>query len=128
MVRNLAKMKCKDHRNCSSNIFGYDRQAFSALADKGAENPIFDYLKQKPRSLIVADLDCGAGRLLPFLSQQFQKVVAVDYFQSSFRKAEKYALPNVEYRKMDMRNLGSLYNKLDIATSVSARLPKTIKK
>lgn len=116
------------HKDFWEGIENYDSQVFSVFADKDAENPIFDYLKGKPKDWIVADLGCGNGNFLPFLSKQFKKVIAIDYSSSLSQKAKEKnsQLTNVEYKLNDMKNLNFLYNSLDIAITVNSVLPETV--
>ena len=116
------------HQDFWKQINHYDNEVFSVFADKSAENPIFDYLIQKQNELTVADIGCGPGNFLPFLSQQFKQVIALDYSDTLLQKAKENnaQLTNIEYKSEDMQDLSSIYNKLDIAISVNSILPETI--
>lgn len=118
----------KEHKEFWEEIQDYDSQVFSVFADKDAENPIFDYLKQKPKGMLVADLGCGSGNFLKFLSQNFEKIIAADYSNNLLKEAKKRhsTLTNIEYKLMDMKDLEGLDGLLDIAISINSILPETI--
>lgn len=120
--------KMSDHKQFWGGVENYDAQVFSVFADKKAENPIFDYLKKKPHNLTVADLGCGTGNFLPFLSKHFRHVIAVDYAENLLEKAKKrhLQLANVVYMNLDMRNLAPLRAKLDLAVSVNSLVTETV--
>lgn len=124
---NLEEKRDK-HEDFWNEITSYDTQVFSVFADKDADNPIFEYLDSKPQNLTVADLGCGSGNFLPFLSKRFEKVIAGDYSDSLLKQAEEAhaQLTNVEYKNIDMRDLEPLYEKLDVAVSVNSVLPEAV--
>ncbi len=117
-----------DHKKFWDKINHYDETVFSVFADKKAENPIFDYLRKKPHNLTVADIGCGSGNFLPFLSKHFKQVIAVDYSENLLEKAKKEhpQLANVIYTNLDMRNLAPLRAKLDLAVSVNSLVTETV--
>ncbi len=115
-----------EHKTFWKGVTDYDQQVFSVFADKDAENPIFDYLKKKPRHMKVADLGCGSGNFEGmFLSDYFDNVIAVDYSESQLKQAKYRQLSNVEYALMDMKKL-PFNESLDIAVSVNSVLPGTV--
>lgn len=120
--------KRDEHKAFWREITEYDAQVFSVFADNDADNPIFEYLDGKPQNLTVADLGCGSGNFLPFLSKRFEKVIAGDYSDALLGQAEEAnaRLTNVEYKNIDLRDLKPLYEKLDIAVSVNSVLPETV--
>ena len=109
------------------DVSDYDYQVFSVFSDKKAKNPIFNYLKKKSKNFIVADLGCGSGNFIPFLSKQFKHVVATDYSEALLKRAKKEnKAKNVSYMHLDLKDLSSIHNELDIAVSVNSILPSTI--
>lgn len=68
--------KTKDtHRKFWLEMRDYEKNIFSVFGDKKAKNPIFSYLKTLPSNFVVADIGCGTGKLLPFRSRKFERVV-----------------------------------------------------
>ncbi len=71
------------------------------------------------RLKIVADLGCGTGRLLPFLTRRFRKVIAVDYAPASLALARRVCVGrDVTFRRRDLRDLAPFRNSLDVAVAV----------
>lgn len=106
----------------------YGSKIFSVFDDTKAENPIFEYLRNKPKKLIVGDLGCGPGFFLPFLSKHFKRITAIDFSSRLLREAQRrcHKLKNIEYAILDMKNLNSFYNEFNIAISVNSILPETV--
>lgn len=87
-------------------------------------NPLNSFLKRirGKRKLIVADLGCGAGHLLPRLAKSFARVYAVDYSANMLENAKDFTanLPpkqqsKISFHKRDLSNLHSDRNKFDTA-------------
>ena len=51
-----------------------------------------------PANATVADLGCGIGPLLPFLSQHFRSVLAIDFAEGMLRRA--VTLSGIEQRHL----------------------------
>lgn len=117
-----------EHQRFWEGVRDCDKEIFSVFADKDAINPIFDALQQKPSGLVVADLGCGSGNFLEFLSSHFSRVIAVDYSRHLLELARERHTKrsNIDYRKMDLRGLSSLHGSLDIAITVNSVLPGSI--
>ena len=76
--------------------------------DSGTVNPLFRQLLSidNIRDKTVADLGCGVGTLLPFLSRNFGRVVAIDFSSGMLRRARRTApFPNVTFCEADMTDL-----------------------
>lgn len=59
--------------------------------------------KHIKKNHVVADLGCGPGSLLPYLSEHAKKVYAVDFAQELLDLAqERFALDNVIYQQYDL--------------------------
>jgi SAM-dependent methyltransferase len=89
------------------------RQAIMELADKAKT---------------VADLGCGIGPLLPFLAEQFGRVLAVDFAEGMLARARErcHGLANVEFHKRDLTDLDDLAGQVDVAIAVNSLvLPDT---
>ena len=58
-------------------------------------NPLLSFLDGLPDrdKLTVGDLGCGIGNLLPFLSERFHRVVAVDFSNGMLRRARLRCAP-----------------------------------
>lgn len=71
---------------------------------------------------IVADLGCGIGPLLPFLSETFDKVIAVDFASGMLDRARRRCADrsNVTYLERSLTTLTGLADSLDIAVSVNS--------
>jgi SAM-dependent methyltransferase len=74
-----------------------------------------------PESGIVADLGCGVGPLLPFLSQHFHTVHAIDFADGMLQRAKEHAsaCANVRYLQTSLLDLTAL-PPLDAAVAVNS--------
>ena len=93
-------------------------------------NPIFaDIKKQNTSNLVAADIGTGRGDFLPFLSSQFKKVHAIDFSQKMLDKAKKKnsKLDNVKFMQGDIRKLGELNIKPDVAVAANSILHPLVK-
>ncbi len=89
------------------------RQAIAALAEK---------------SKTAADLGCGIGPLLPFLAEQFGRVVAVDFAEGMLARARErcHGLANIEFQHGELTDLTQLVDRVDVAAAVNSLvLPDT---
>src|SRR6185295_10200826 len=66
---------------------------------------------------VVADLGCGIGPLLPFLSETFESVIAVDFASGMLARARRRCpdAANITYVERSLTNLASLAGMLDVA-------------
>lgn len=87
------------------------------------ERALLEFLEALPGRgrMTVADLGCGAGRLLPFLSRRFERVVAVDYAPASLAVARRVCVGReVVFRRRDLRDLSPFRNSFDAAIAVGS--------
>jgi SAM-dependent methyltransferase len=102
----------------------YFEQISSPFAQE-VVNPLLAFLDSLPgrESLTVADLGCGIGNLLPFLSERFQKVVAVDFSNGMLRHARaRRPGQNVVFYRRSLANLSHFHWQLDVAVAVNSVL------
>jgi SAM-dependent methyltransferase len=93
--------------------------------DRGTSNPLFDELLavESPGRKTVADLGCGVGPLLPFLCEQFGRVVAVDFSAEMLRRARRRASAgNVTFHPADLADLSRFRGAFDVAVAVNSIL------
>ncbi len=92
---------------------------------EGVINPIFDAIRAIPnkQALTVADLGCGLGPLLPFLSKNFKKVIAIDFSPQMLEKASgRVHAENVTFHHCSLTDLSPFYHQFDVAVSVNSIL------
>lgn len=102
----------------------YEEEITSPFQE-GVINPLYDTLRAIPnkRELTVADLGCGIGQLLPFLSKQFGQVIAIDYSRRMLGRAKKRnRAGNIRYHLRDLSDLSPFYGTFDVAVSVNSLL------
>ncbi len=76
----------------------------------------------------AADLGCGIGPLLPFLAEQFGRVVAVDFAEGMLARARERCrgLTNIEFQPGELTDLTQLADRVDVAVAVNSLvLPDT---
>lgn len=103
----------------------YHSNIISPLLDK-VTNPLFNDINNisNSKELIVADLGTGIGDLLPFLSENFKEVYAIDFSKKMIDAAkEKHSTyPNIKFEQADIRELTKLGFKFDVAIAVNSIL------
>jgi SAM-dependent methyltransferase len=100
-------------------------QEITSPFQEGVINPIYDAIRAIPnkQGLTVADLGCGLGPLLPFLSKSFKQVVAIDFSSQMLEKAKKRIhADNVSFHNCSLTDLSPFYNQFDVAVSVNSVL------
>ncbi|MDH5363643.1 MAG: class I SAM-dependent methyltransferase [Dehalococcoidia bacterium] len=112
-----------------SIAFEYKSKVLSPLYP-GVKNPIFklvEGLNSKDYER-VADLGCGRGEFLGFLSQRFKEVWGIDWSKNMLHVARKMhkGNKNVYLKRLDIRNLESLYGYFDLAFSINTITPYDI--
>lgn len=92
-------------------------------------NPVLRFLARFDGSRkTVADLGCGIGPLLPLLSHQFTRVLAVDFADEMLRRAREQSasLPNVEFHQRPLTDLSPLHGQADVAVAVNSLVMPTV--
>jgi len=93
--------------------------------DRGISNPLFDQLLAVPGAhrKRVADLGCGVGMLIPFLSNHFAWVTGIDFSAAMLRQARRRArAANVSFHRADMTDLSRFRRSFDVAVAVNSIL------
>lgn len=87
-------------------------------------NPLLSELAQirDKEKLVVADLGCGIGPLLPILAKQFRTVHAVDFAEGMLKRAKErcHGLGNIEFHQGSLTDLSHLHEQLDVAIAVNS--------
>jgi len=90
------------------------------------ENPIWKALADvpEPSHKTVADLGCGTGPLLPYLTERFKRVIALDFAPEMLERAKGRLRPDlaarVTFLERPMHDLNDLAGQLDLAVSVNS--------
>lgn len=102
----------------------YHREVISPF-QKGVENPLPATLKRirGARQMRAAEFGCGTGALLPLLSSRFGHVTAIDFSKRMLTLARRRVTRrNVRLVRRDLRDLGALRERFDVAVVVNAIL------
>lgn len=101
----------------------YEREFIDPYRE-AVRSPLHEVLDavQNSANKTVADLGCGLGPLLPFLSGRFGKVVAIDFAEGMLARARERCtgLTNIEFQERSLTDLESLETSLDVATAVNS--------
>jgi len=103
----------------------YNKVDLNPLTE-GVDNPLWKFVKALEHQDYkrVADLGCGNGKFAGFLSTYFSKVWAIDYSDKMLKIAKaRHNNPKIVFKKLDMRDLRTVYNTFDIAFSINSILP-----
>lgn len=88
------------------------------------KNPLFPALMDlaKDGAQCVADLGCGTGPLLPFLTENFPKIYAVDFASGMLQRAKEHCNHhrNVTFLRQNLTELNDLPDNLDVAIAVNS--------
>ncbi|MFH0869780.1 MAG: class I SAM-dependent methyltransferase [archaeon] len=99
---------------------------------KGVKNSIFRMIRKvaDPENGVVLEVGCGTGALVPFLSRNFKRVIAVDISKKMVEIAQEKnsTLENVEFKVMDMLNITRLQEKFDVIVAVNSIIMPNIVK
>ena len=119
----------KDREYWDSRAFDYKSKVLSPLYP-GVKNPVWKFVdglnsKQYER---VADLGCGEGKFLGFLSRHFKEVWGIDWSKNMLHIAreKKKERKNVHLKRLDIRNLETFYGYFDAVFSINAIAPYDI--
>jgi len=120
-----------------------DASAWNRIADRYFEeisspfegervvNPLLDFLDALPgrERMRVADLGCGIGNLLPFLSDRFAEVVAVDFSSKMLQNARRRcSRHNVSFYQRNLTDLAAFKESFDVIVSVNSVLSPQLDK
>jgi SAM-dependent methyltransferase len=87
-------------------------------------NPLLAVLRRipEPQAKTVVDLGCGAGPLLPFLAERFQRVIAVDFAEGMLARARERCrgCGNVEFLQTSLTDLSPIAGHTDVAVAVNS--------
>jgi SAM-dependent methyltransferase len=90
----------------------------------GVRSPLLETLRSVPdaRAKVVADLGCGIGPLLPFLSEHYRFVYAVDFAEGMLARsrARCEGLENVAFRQLPLTDLRTLAGQVHVAVAVNS--------
>ncbi|MFO0889435.1 MAG: class I SAM-dependent methyltransferase [Isosphaeraceae bacterium] len=112
-------------RHWSRHAARYEDLFIDPFAE-GVSNPLWDALREvaDPASKTVADLGCGTGPLLPWLSERFGQVIALDFAPGMLREARKRVEPanlhRVRFLQRSMEELEDLAGELDVAVAINS--------
>jgi SAM-dependent methyltransferase len=115
-----------DQAHFWSNAAGRYEQEFIDPYHPDVRNPLLPVLADLAGDggRTVADLGCGTGPLLPFLSERFRHVLAVDFAEGMLDRArQRGALKNVTFFRRsltDLGELGELPGPVDVAVAVNS--------
>lgn len=103
------------------DLTDYEEQIMSVFA---TENIVTELIAAVPdkSDKVVADLGCGTGNALPFLTE-FRQVYAVDYSENMLDFAKGKAGPNVEFIQSTLEEI-SLPEPADLTLAISCIMPE----
>jgi SAM-dependent methyltransferase len=93
---------------------------------EAVENPLWDAIASVAHadSKTVADLGCGTGPLLPYLAEQFARVIAVDFAPAMLERARGRLRPEladrVTFVPRPMHDLAEFEGEIDVAVAVNS--------
>ena len=121
--------KTLEHRKWWDSLaLDYEGKVLSPLYP-GVTNPIYDFVSSlnSEEYKRAADLGCGRGEFLAFLSQHFDEVWGIDWSEEMLRVARKAigGRANVRLKRLDMMDLRIFYGYLDIAFAINAIAPSS---
>jgi SAM-dependent methyltransferase len=112
-------------RHWSQHAARYDN-VFVDPYDANVESPLWDALAaiSDAGAKTVADLGCGTGPLLPYLTGHFDKVIAVDFAPAMLKLAaerlDREAFARVTVLERPMHELDDLAAHLDVAIAINS--------
>lgn len=99
----LSVMEQKEWDDCADDYHSYIISPFQ----ENAKNPIYRHLEaMQTKGMVVADLGCGRGDFLPYLSKRFKEVHAFDFSSAMLDHVRKRQghLKNVKIEQADIRD------------------------
>src|ERR1043165_8126019 len=102
----------------------YEQEFIDPYRSDARDNPLKKLLRRLGDSTkkVVADLGCGIGPLLPFLSQHYRTVYAVDFAEGMLERARRQVRNrlNVQMLQASFMNLEALPEPVDVAVAVNS--------
>lgn len=102
----------------------YERVFINPYVADVRGNPLKSILHRlrNRKSGVVADLGCGIGPLLPFLSRRFKTVHAVDFAAGMLERAraKSKACKNIRFHQASFLDLRALKDPIDVAVAVNS--------
>jgi SAM-dependent methyltransferase len=112
-------------RHWSRHAARYD-ELFLDPYGSDVANPMWEALGAIPETAkkTVADLGCGIGPLLPYLTERFNRVIALDFAPKMLKCAAERLSPltaaRVSFLERPMHNLDDLVGQLDVAVAINS--------
>jgi SAM-dependent methyltransferase len=101
----------------------YEREFIDPYRD-AVRSPLHKVLERiaNRANKTVADLGCGLGPLLPFLSARFGRVIAIDFAEGMLARARERCIDvtNVEFQQRSLTDLTALADCLDVAVAINS--------
>lgn len=101
----------------------YDKEFIDPYRE-AVRSPLLGALKRikRAKSKAAADLGCGLGPLLPFLSEHFGQVYAVDFAEAMLAHARERIkdTSNIEFLQRSLTDLKPLHGLVDVAVAVNS--------
>ncbi len=106
----------------------YNDEIFDVLKNDRKKLVVNQIAKYSSRSQSAIDFGCGIGKFLPYLSQGFKKVLAVDLSPICISQAQSAAqhLNNISFSTMDLSDTKNNLPKADFALCVNTLLTPSI--
>ena len=112
-------------RHWSRHAVRYDELFLDPYAPN-VENPLWSALAAIPDAnrKTVADLGCGTGPLLPYLTERFKRVIAVDFAPAMLEQARKRLSPaaaaRVTFLERPIHDLDDFAGQIDVAIATNS--------
>jgi SAM-dependent methyltransferase len=112
-------------RQWSRHAARYD-EIFLDPYGPNVENPLWTALAAVPDAArkTVADLGCGTGPLLPYLTDRFDRVIALDFARGMLKHAQERLDPGatarVTFVERPMHDLDQFAGRLDVAVAINS--------
>jgi SAM-dependent methyltransferase len=112
-------------RHWNRHAAAYDDLFLDPFAPR-VENPLWDALGQiaNRSQKTVADFGCGTGPLLPYLLEEFDRVIALDFAPAMLAHARQRLGPErarrITFLQRPMHQLEDLVGKVDVAIAINS--------